>query len=383
MPTSVSSSSIHRLSGILFLFLWSIFTPSFAVPAPIPTMDVPSQSSFFDAERSASISPFEDADPCDRSRDTTWVPSPSWQPKAVLDFQEVFRKAAAERRLTMLIVYSEGCSGWTRTVAPLLKSKEVLTIARDEFDTYIVNADDAEQVFLIEGREFSAPQLADMLEIEQFPTFVLFEANGKLIQLLSYPDSPRELQATLENAVEFGSRSTQMDQTRAYAAPDADLDTRPEVNYQLSPNQVLHLEDKRDPRPLAVFFERSKCHECDHFWEHILSDSRTRSLLSRFRVARFEQSYSVVLAGSPGRQLTVAAWSRELGITRTPAVVIFDSSGRRIRYTGDNTDLFRFQSLLDYVISGAYESDPSFPHFLCHRGHRLRSHDNAVNSQIY
>jgi thioredoxin-related protein len=383
MLTLISLSSARRFSGILFLILWHGFAPAFALPTPAPTMVESSQLLLFGAEQSVSGFSFDDVSPCDRSRDPTWVPSPSWQPKAVLDFQDVFRKATADGRLAMLIVYAEGCPGWTRTVAPLLESKEVLAITRAEFHTYIVNADDDEQVFLIEGREFSAPQLADMLEIEQFPTFVLFEGNGRLIQLLEYPVSPRELRASLEHAVESESSSAPIERTRTYDAPDADVHTTLKEDFPILPQQVLHLKDKFDQRPLAVFFEKPVCDECDHFWKHILSDPKTRSLLSRFRIARFGLSYSAVHIGTPERRLTVAEWRRELGVSRMPTVVIFDSSARRIRYTGDDTDLFRFQSLLEYVISGAYESEPSFPHFLWHRARHLRSHGNDVDSHVY
>ena len=283
----------------------------------------------------------------------------------------------------MLIVHTEGCPGWTRTVAPLLASKEVLTITRDEFQTYVVNADDDEQIFLIEGRAFSAPQLADMLGIERYPTFVLFEGAGKLLELIEHPDSTGELQAILEYAVDSESGRIPIEQTGAYDASDSDVNTLLGEDVRLSARKVLNLEDKLDERPLAVFFENPTCHECEHFRNHILSDSDTRSLLARFRIVRFSRPSTPLLIEPPERQLTVAEWIRQLGVTSTPAVVLFDSSGKRIRHTGYDTGLFEFQSLLDYVVSGAYQSDPSFPHFLRHRVEHLRSHGYDIDTLVY
>jgi thioredoxin-related protein len=283
----------------------------------------------------------------------------------------------------MLIVHAEGCSGWTRTVTPLLASEKILTIARKEFHTYVVNADDDEQIFLIDKVAFSAPQLADMLEIERYPAFVLLDGNGKLIQLLEYPDSAQELQTALEHSVDSKYETARLEQSSALGATDEPVRANLEDSVQPSAIHVLNLEDELGERPLAVFFEKPACHRCEHFWQHILSDSQTRSLLERFRIARLDIPSTSVLIAPSARRLTVAEWSHELGVTSTPTVVFFDSAGKRIQHTSDRTDHFRFQSLLDYVISGAYQSDPSFPHYLQHRARHLHGHGYEADTHVY
>ena len=106
-------------------------------------------------------------------------------------------------------------------------------------------------------------------------------------------------------------------------------------------------------------------------------------MLGRFRIARVELQADTVLVRSEKRHLPVAQWSRELGIASTPTVVLFDKTGRRVGHTSSHTDLFRFQSLLDYVISDTYKSDPHFTHFLRHRARHLRSHGYEIDSRIY
>lgn len=108
-----------------------------------------------------------------------------------------------------------------------------------------------------------------------------------------------------------------------------------------------------------------------------------RAEIERFRVARIDHSSTSLLISPPERQLTVAQWSQELGVTNTRAVVLFDKSGNRIQHTSDHTDLFLFQSLLEYVISGAYQSDASFAHYLRHRAQHLREHGYDIDTRLY
>jgi thioredoxin-related protein len=386
MLASAFYSSVRQLSGILLLLLAGSFPSASAMPAPTPTSVGLNWMLPFDVERSAQESlsdAFGGANPCRRPEELSWVPVPAWEQVVVLDFQEVFRKATVERRLTMLVIYGEDCSGWTRMVRPLLSNKETLSITKNEFHIIPINGDDDEQMFLIDGRTFSAPQLVDMLGVEQFPTFVVFEDDGKLVLILEHPESQQELRSAIKYAVKSKQAMLSGEQNEPYNAADGNLHALLAQRAQLPSQIVLNFDERVDERPLAVFFEKPDCRHCDHFRKHILSDTRTRSLLERFRIARVELSSTAVLISPPDRRLTVAQWSRELGVTNTPSVVLFDKSGKRIRHSSDHTDLYRFQSLLDYVVSGAYESDSSFAHYLWHRRQHLREHGYEIDTRLF
>ena len=384
MPASASYSSALHLSGVLLLLSAGSFSSGFAMPAPAPTSIEVDLAFPFDTERPAkNLSPdvFGSVNPCGRFDEISWVPALADKREFVTDFQEVFLKATAERRFTMLVIYGEDCPGWTRMVVPLLTDKDILAITKEKFHVYAVNADDEEQIFLIDGRAFSAPQLADMLGVEEYPTFILFEGEGKIVQLLEHPESQQELRSTLEYAVKSEDALIAREQDSFYNASEGNLRAVLEQGIQPPSLTVLNFDDKVDERPFAVFFEKPDCHHCDHFREHILADTETRSLLERFRVARVELPSTSVLTTPPDRRLTGAQWGRELGVTNTPTVVFFDKFGKRIRHTSDHTDLFRFRSLLDYVVSGAYQSDSNFTHYLQHR--TPHEHEYDIDTRLF
>jgi len=386
MPGSAIYSSVRHLLRVLLLFLAGSFSSGLAMPAPAPTSVELNLASPFDIERPAqnlSSDTLDTVNPCGRFDEISWVPALAGNREAVTDFQEVFLKATAERRLAMLVIYGEDCPGWIRMVTPLLRNKDILAIIKEKFHVYAVNADDEEQIFLIDGRAFSAPQLADMLGVEKYPTFVLFDGKGRLVQLLEHPESQQELRSTLRYAVGSEDSFVAREQNGIYNASEGNLRALLEKSIQPSSPLILNFDDRVDERPLAVFIEKPDCHHCDHFREHILADTQTRSLLERFRVTRVELPSATVLTGPPERRLTVAQWSRELGITNIPTVVFFDKFGKRIRHTSDHTDLFQFQSLLDYVASGAYQSDSNFTHYLRHRTQRLREHGYDVDTHLF
>ena len=385
MLASAVYSSARQLSGILFLLLSSLPTAS-AMPAPAPTSVGLKQMLLFDVERPAQesfLNAFGSESPCSRPETPSWVPVPAWEQEVVFDFKEIFRRATVARKLTMLVIYGDDCSEWTRTVTPLLSDKEILSISKNELHVFAINGDNEEQVFLIDGRTFSAPQLVDMLSVEQLPTFVVFEGDGKLVLLLEHPESKQELKSALEYAVKSKQAGVSREQSESSNASDGNLHVLLAPPVRPPSQIVLNFDEKVDDRPLAVFFEDPNCRHCDHFRKHILSDNRTRSLLERFRIARVEMTSASVLISPPDRRLTAAQWGRELGVTNTPTVVLFDKSGKRIRHTSDHTDLYRFQSLLDYVVSGAYQSDSSFAHYMRHRTQHLLEHDYDIDTRLF
>lgn len=384
MPTF--SANARMLAGILFIVWAGAPVPVFALSAPAPSPFESDQAALSSDEhfvRRSTPSVFDGMSPCNRLDESTWVPAPAWEPKEVLNFDQVFHQASVERQLVMLVVYAEGCRGWRRMVTPLLTEDAILSTAKYAFHTYGVNADDEQQVVLIEGRAYSAPQVADMLGVETYPAFALFDSGGKLLQILQNPDSRHELQSVLENTIVLSLGIFESAAAEPGKQSGGDVNALLEPGVERTALHILSLEDMVHGRPLAVFFEEPGCRHCDHFRYHILSDSKTRSLLERFRIARYELPSTSVFIKPANRQLTITQWRREMGITSAPAVVIFDISGRRIGQTDDLADLFQFQSLLEYVVSNAYQSDRDFEHFLWHRARHLRSHGEDIDRHIH
>ena len=74
-----------------------------------------------------------------------------------------------------------------------------------------------------------------------------------------------------------------------------------------------------------------------------------------------------VIQTPDGREMPIRDWARALGVKYAPSLVFFDSAGKEVFRTGAYLRTFHLHGALDYVISGAYRSQPNFQRFLQHR----------------
>ncbi len=66
-----------------------------------------------------------------------------------------------------------------------------------------------------------------------------------------------------------------------------------------------------------------------------------------------------------------------------PSVVFFDASGKEVMRTDAFLKTFHFQSVLDYVLTEAYRTEPSFQRFISARADRLREQGIDVDIWNY
>jgi thioredoxin-related protein len=79
-----------------------------------------------------------------------------------------------------------------------------------------------------------------------------------------------------------------------------------------------------------------------------------------------------------GLQTTARLWANKLNITYVPSVVVFDAGKEVIRIEAFMKS-FHFQSVLDYVSSGAYKKQPSLQRFIRSRSDALRERGVVVD----
>jgi len=99
-----------------------------------------------------------------------------------------------------------------------------------------------------------------------------------------------------------------------------------------------------------------------------LQRPEVRKLLDRFSVYRLTLD---------DRRAAQATWARELRVSYTPTLVLFDR-GREVLRIDSYVRPFHLASALEYVASGAYRGEPSFQRYVQARGERLRARGTQV-----
>ena len=80
-----------------------------------------------------------------------------------------------------------------------------------------------------------------------------------------------------------------------------------------------------------------------------------------------------------GETLTAREWARRLEVKYAPTIVLFDQEGREVIRSEAYFKAFHTQSILDYVGSGAYRTEPEFQRYLSDRADRIRSQGKDVD----
>jgi len=101
--------------------------------------------------------------------------------------------------------------------------------------------------------------------------------------------------------------------------------------------------------------------------------------LAKFDVVRFSLLDDTDIVTPEGKQIPASEFARELNVSYTPSIVLFDASGREVFRIEAYLRPFHLAGSLDYVSSGAYASQPSFQRFLQATAERLRERGESVD----
>lgn len=132
-------------------------------------------------------------------------------------------------------------------------------------------------------------------------------------------------------------------------------------------------------RPLAVFFEQKDCPACDTLHQTVIQDSQTQKIISKFKAIQLDMWSNVPLITPSGTATTAKAWANALNINYAPSIVLFDTEGNEIIRMESLFKTFHTLSTLDYVLSGAYQTQPSFQKYLSQRVGTLRNSGQDVD----
>jgi thioredoxin-related protein len=199
---------------------------------------------------------------------------------------------------------------------------------------------------------------------------VFFDEQGKIILRLNGYQPPAQFKLALRFVAERQETSTDY---RTFVCLHAPPETGGALNSQpffMAPPYDL----RRGPgaRPLAVFFEQIECPNCDRLHQQVLSDPEIRQMLGGFDVVQLDIWSTTPLQTPDARISTARDWARELHISYAPSIVLFSPVGEEVIRSEAWFKTFHAGSVLDYVLSGSYHSEPSFQRFISARANHFR-----------
>jgi len=305
------------------------------------------------------------------------VEIPKWFTDSFLDFREDIRDAKREKRRVMVYFGQDGCPYCTALMKTNFSQQRIVEKTRKNFVSIALNIYGDRETKWLDGTTMTEKELARRLRVQFTPTLLFFDETGAIIARLNGYYPPDKFEAVLDYVAERRERKTSLGAWLARNARDPASPKLADEPFFLPPPYDL----RRQPggKPLAVLFETPYCAPCDELHRDGLKRPHVKALLEGFDVVRFALGASTTLTTPSGRSTTVREWGDELGVTYTPALILFAGDGREAFRIDAYLRPFHLASSLEYVASGAYKDEPSFQRFIQGRAERLRAQGTTVD----
>jgi thioredoxin-related protein len=235
------------------------------------------------------------------------------------------------------------------------------------------------EVTATDGRSYTEKSLAAALAVNYTPTLIFLDEQGMIALRLNGYYPPERFRLALDYVA--GHKEKQLGfhawlEARSTAAGSGGLHAEP---FFLPPPYALARNRLPATRPLAVFFERADCPDCDRLHAKVLADPATRALVERFEAVQLDVAADTPVITPDGARTTASDWARELDLGYSPSIVFFDRQGREVMRIDAFLRSFHVQSVFDYVLQEAYLTEPSFQRFISARAEKLREEGHDVD----
>ena len=305
-----------------------------------------------------------------------YVPHPEWFKQSFLDLSEDISEANESNRHLMLYFYQDGCPYCKMFIEGVLGQYDIAEYVRTHLDMVALNIFGSLEVTDVDGEALPERDFAMKQGVMFTPTLVTYAPDGSVAFRVNGYYPPPKFRAAMrfiaEKRYAVGERFVEFYRTADKRAGSGILHT--ESTTIEGPPYDLSNQDK----PLLVMFEQQECLACDELHQDILRREETQALLKSLDVVVFDIRAQQPLVTPDGEQTNALDWARVLGVNSVPTQIFFDGEEEAIRSEG-HIKAFHVQSIMDYVISGAWRETANFQRWLQDRADLLREQGASVN----
>ena len=308
---------------------------------------------------------------------------PDWFKQSFLVFEEDVQEATAAGKRVLIYVYQNGCPYCDALINHNMAQRDIETKLRQHFDVIALNMWGDRSIESVTGQSFTEKTFARAIGVTYTPTLLFLSESGQVVLRLNGYVPPRQFRLALDYVAGHKEQEYSFqDYLASVQPPPGSGELRTERYFMTPPYRLAERVRETGPaRPLLVLFEQQQCPDCEQFHEHVLGAAETRVLLEQFDVVQLDMWADTPLQTPSGEASTARQWARSLAIAYAPSLVLFDHQGQEVIRADAQFKRFHTQSILDYVISGAYHNEPEFQRYLQARAERLL--EQGVNVDIW
>ncbi len=303
---------------------------------------------------------------------------PSWFKPSFLDIGEDVTEAAESNKRVLLFFHQAACPYCEKFINTNFAIPEVKAYTQQHFDVIDINLwGDREvsgtQALGIEAatteKKFSAA-----LKVWATPTLLFLNESSEVVLRLNGYYDPQKFMIAMRYVAE--KQETKQSLQQFY---ESQMQTKPQgkliaQSFFAPPPYTLNAVKK----PLAVLLEEPNSAASKRLHEEVLNRPETQKHLQAYHVVQLNRWSDTTLTAPDGSQQTAKSWTEILQPKALPALILFDE-GKEIVRLDAMFKAYHVQSLLDYVSSGAYKTEPNIQRYLHERSEKLREQGITVD----
>jgi thioredoxin-related protein len=297
---------------------------------------------------------------------------PAWFKNSFLDIREDVAEAAAVNKRVMLYFYQDGCPYCAKLLRDNFSQRTIVDKSRNYFDVIAINMWGDREVTGLDGKELTEKQFAEQLRVMFTPTILMLNETGKPVLRINGYYHPVKFESALDYVGTHQETKLSFSEYYKQQAPVKASGKLHDEPFFLKPPYDLQ-KLMAGKKPLLVLFEQKQCPPCDEYHGDIYQRKETQDQLSRFDIVRLDMWSKTPLIDTQGNPTTARDYARKLNIKYAPTMVFFNQAGKEVFRAEAYLKAFHTQSVLDYVASGAYRTQPNFQRYISGRAEKLEA----------
>lgn len=297
---------------------------------------------------------------------------PDWFKNSFLDIREDIGEAKQADKRVMLYFYQDGCPYCAKLLRDNFGQRDIADKTHNNFDVIAINMWGDREVTDLKGNLLTEKRFASNLKVMFTPTLLFLDEQGGVVLRINGYYAPDKFMAVLDYVSQHKESQLSFRDYYHKVAPQPASGKLHEADFLHKPPYNLK-KLAGSGKPLLLLFEQKQCKACDELHNDIYPRKETREQLGRFDVVRLDMWANTPVVAPDGKSTTARKLASELDVKYAPTMVFFNRQGKEVFRAEAYLKAFHTQSVMDYVASGAYKTQPNFQRFISARADKLEA----------
>ncbi len=307
---------------------------------------------------------------------------PGWFKESFLDLAEDLQEANDNNKQLFLYFHQDGCPYCNKLLKDNFSRKDIVNKMQTSYDVLEINIWGDKTITLLSGDEVSEKEFARRMKVMFTPTSLILDKNGHEQFRMSGYYAPDKFTAVLDYVL--------LTATQKPSFNDYYLQQR--ETLQNNAQTALYTEDfiykgndlfswsNSSKKPLLILFEQTNCSECNELHGDIFRRLPVYQQLKQFSIAQIDINSNKTIITPDGQSMTEKQFAEQLTIQYTPSMVFYNKNHEVFRSEAYLKG-FHVQTLLEYISSRGYLSEPEFQRFIQKKADKM--HEQGIEVDIW